>query len=355
MGGTRIPLRSRLLASLVFLTGSSAVVGCSNGGAGGAAGDIAIMCSAAEDLCRELTTTFAKETGISATYVRISTGEGVARLRADANNPTFDVWYGGPSLGAATAALDGLIEPYVSPNAEAIPTKFRSSDGMWTGIYLGVLGFCSNRAYVNSIGAYVPTSYDDLLNPAFDDSIAMADQRTSGTAATAGANLVALFGSDDAALDYLKALHPNIYQYTRTGATPSSMVALGETAVAVVFAHDCLKFEIRTGVDLEVTFPSEGTAYEIGQVSLVKGAQHPDTARTFIDWALTVESQEIAALVDVFTLPTNPDAVVPAGAVGLGEVQLADGFSPQLAEDLRASDFAERFASEVREGQEAPG
>jgi len=156
---------------------------------------------------------------------------------------------------------------------------------------MGALGFCSNQEFLDELGAEAPASYEDLLNPALEDNIAMADQRTSGTAATAAANLVALLGSEEAALDYLKELDSNIFQYTRSGSAPGRMAAQGEVATAVIFSHDCVAFELETGVDL---------------------------------------------------------------AISLDEVALADGYSPQLAEDLRGGDFPERFANEVRGGAQAP-
>lgn len=316
--------------------------------------DVVVMCTVDEAWCEAAVTAFSDTTGINAEFVRLSTGEGIARLEAEGDSPSFYVWFGGPSLGATTAAIGGFIEPYISPNAAAIPDELKAADGLWTGIYLGALGFWSNAEFLEELGVDAPDSYEDLLDPAFADNIAVADQRTSGTAATAGANLVALLGSDDAALEYLGELDKNIFQYTRSGSTPGRMAAQGEVAAAIIFSHDCVKFEVETGVDLVVSFPAEGTGYEVGQVSIIANANNPGAARAFVDWALTPAAQEVAATANAFQIPSHPDAAVPEQAVNLDDVVLADGYSPQLAEDLRASDFPERFANEVRGGAEAP-
>lgn len=313
-----------------------------------------ILCTVQEEWCEAQTAAFSETTGVDAQYQRLSTGEAIARLEAEGDDPSFDVWFGGPSLGPATAAQDGFIEPYVSPNAGDIPDTLQSGDGVWTGIYIGALGFCSNAEFLTELGVEPPASYDDLLNPALVDNIAMADQRTSGTAATAAANLVALLGSEDAALGYLGELDSNIFQYTRSGSAPGRMAAQGEVAAAIVFSHDCVAFELETGVDLHVTFPAEGTGFEVGQVSLIANAGSPNAARAFIDWALTPAAQEIGASVQAFQIPSNPNAAVPEQAVSLDDVVLAPGYSPQLAEDLRGGDFPERFANEVRGGADAP-
>ncbi len=317
-------------------------------------GELVVLCTVAEEWCQATVDAFGDETGVDTQYVRLSAGEAIARLEAEAGDPTFDVWFGGPSVGPATAAGRGVIENYVSPNAADIRAEWQSGDGQWTGIYLGALGFCSNAELLAELGVEAPTSWEDLLDPAFDDNIAMADQRTSGTAATAAAALVAVYGSEDAALDYLKKLDGNIFQYTKSGASPGNMAAQGEVATSVIFSHDCVKFKIETGVDLVVSFPDEGTGFEVGQVSLLADAKHPNAAKAFVDWSLTPAAQEVGQQVLSFQIPTHPDAAVPEEAVRLEDVVLAEGYSTQLAEDLRAGDFPDRFANEVRGGQEAP-
>lgn len=315
---------------------------------------LVILCTVQEEWCEAQTAAFADQTGVDAQYQRLSTGEAIARLEAEGDDPSFDVWFGGPSLGPATAAQGGFIESYLSPNAAEIPDDLQSGDGIWTGVYVGALGFCSNAEFLDELGVEPPTSYDDLLDPALVDNIAMADQRTSGTAVTAAANLVALLGSEDAALAYLSELDANIFQYTRSGSAPGRMAAQGEVAAAIIFSHDCVAFEDETGVDLHVTFPAEGTGFEVGQVSLIANASSPNAARAFVDWALTPGAQEVGASVGSFQIPSNPAAAVPEQAVSLDDVVLAPGYTPRLAEDLRAGDFPERFANEVRGGAEAP-
>lgn len=315
---------------------------------------LVILCTVQEEWCEAQTAAFSDQTGVDAQYQRLSTGEAIARLEAEGDDPSFDVWFGGPSLGPAAAAQGGYIEQYLSPNAGDIPADLQSGDGTWTGVYVGALGFCSNAEFLDELGVEPPTSYEDLLNPALADNIAMADQRTSGTAVTAAANLVALLGSEDAALSYLSQLDANIFQYTRSGSAPGRMAAQGEVAASIIFSHDCVAFEEETGVDLHVTFPAEGTGYEVGQVSLIANAASPTAAKAFIDWALTPAAQEIGASVGSFQIPSNPAAAVPEQAVSLDDVVLAPGYTPQLAEDLRAGDFPERFANEVRGGADAP-
>jgi iron(III) transport system substrate-binding protein len=315
---------------------------------------LTVLCGMQEEWCQAAVAAFESESGINTEMVRMSSGEALARLQAEQGAPTFDVWYGGPSLGPVAAFQEGLIESYVPENASLIPAELQNAEGIWTGIYLGALGFCSNADYLADLGVEVPASWDDLLNPALKSNIAMADQRTSGTAVTAAGALVALYEGEDGALEYLRSLHDNIFQYTKSGSSPGRMAASGEVAVSVIFSHDCLSFAKETGVNLVTTFPSEGTGYEIGQVSLIANAKNPDGAKQFIEWSLTVAAQEIASTVNAFQIPTHPEASVPEEAINLADVTLAPGFTPELVETLRAGDFPNRFAREVRDGEAEP-
>jgi len=317
-------------------------------------GPLTVLCGMQEDWCQAAVAAFEAETGIETSMVRMSSGEALARLQAEGDDTQFDVWYGGPSLGPGAAKEEGLIEPYFPDNGQYIPDELKDADGYWTGVYVGALGFCSNAELLAELSVDAPTSWEDLLDPALASNIAMADQRTSGTAVTAGGTLVALKGGEEGAFDYLRELDQNIFQYTKSGSSPGRMAAAGEVAIAVIFSHDCVKFAGETGVDLVTSFPEDGTGYEIGQVSLIAAAPNPEAGKVFIEWALTAAAQEIAAPVGSFQIPTNPDAQVPPEAVKLDQVILAEGFTPELVAELRADGFPDRFATEVRGGVAAP-
>lgn len=317
--------------------------------------ELVILCTPQEDWCEVVRAAFEAETGITTQYQRLSAGEAIARLEAEGDDPSFDVWFGGPSIGPVAAAARGdFIEPYVSETAAMIPAELKDADGLWTGIYVGALGFCSNAELIEDLGTEAPASYEALLDPVFEGNIAVADMRTSGTAATLAANLVAVLGTEDAAIEYLQQLDSNIFQYTRSGAAPGQMAAQSEVAVALIFSHDCVAIAEETGVDLTLTFPAEGTGYEVGQVSLINNAKNPNAAKAFIDWALTAATQELAVTANAYQIPTNPEAAIPEQSVSLEEITLHPDYSPQLAEDLRAGEFVTRWADEVRGGAEAP-
>ncbi|HBX80237.1 MAG TPA: iron ABC transporter substrate-binding protein, partial [Propionibacteriaceae bacterium] len=83
-----------------------------------------------------------------------------------------------------------------------IPENYRNADGYWTGVYVGVLGFCSNQTKLNSVGVPVPASWNALLDPKLSKNIGTAHPSTSGTAFTTLWTQVTLNNGDqDKALD----------------------------------------------------------------------------------------------------------------------------------------------------------
>jgi iron(III) transport system substrate-binding protein len=70
--------------------------------------------------------------------------------------------------------------------------------------------------------------------------------------------------------------------------------------------------------------PCEGTGYEIGSMSIIKGARNPESAQKWYDWALTAEAQELAAKAQAYQVPSNANAVAPPEAPDLEQIELID-------------------------------
>jgi iron(III) transport system substrate-binding protein len=280
-------------------------------------GSLTVVCGATEAWCNAMTAAFTKKTGVTTKFVRLSSGETVARLDAAKNNPEFDVWHGGPADGFGVARIGGLIDKYASPSRNLIPKKYQDDDGYWTGVYVGALGFCTNTKEIRRLGLQAPTSWAELLNPKLAKNISTAHPSTSGTAFTTLWTQVTRLGGEAAGLDYMSKMHKNVLQYTKSGVGPVAIVGRGEAAVGLVFSHDCVAGKLQ-GLPLKVTFPSEGTGYEIGGVALIKGAKNPEAAKSYIDFALSREAQNLGPTVAAFQVLTNPKTKIDPRMVKLG-------------------------------------
>lgn len=311
---------------------------------GGSKGTLTILGTPQEDWVKATAEAFEKKTGIKTNYIRLSAGEALARLKAEKGNPSFSVWWGGPADQFIDAKGQGLLEQYKSPAADKIPTQYKDAEGYWTGIYVGTLGFASNKELLAKKGLKAPTSWDDLLKPEFKGQVVVAHPASSGTSYTMLSTILQLKG-DAAGWEYMKKFHSQVFQYTKVGAAPGEIAGRGEALVGIIFSHDTVKY-VKQGYPLELSFPQEGTGYEIGGMAIIKGAKQSAEAKQFYDWALTKEAQEIGPSTLSFQLPTNPDAKVDPNSIPLDRVKTIayDFVSSGQQREARLKKFTEEIA-----------
>lgn len=289
-----------------------------------ASGSLTLYCSSDEAWCQQAKTEFEKASGVKVNMTRKSSGETYAQIKAESANPKGDVWWGGTGDPHLQAAEENLTVPYVSANrrriAEFAMNQAKASGDKTIGIYSGALGWGYNEELLKKQGLPAPKCWSDLTKPEFKGKIQMANPNSSGTAYTTLATLVQIMG-EKAAFDYLKALHKNINQYTKSGSAPIKAAGRGETVVGIVFMHDAVAVAA-AGFPVKTVAPCEGTGYEIGSMSIIKGARNMDNAKKFYDWALTAESQGRAKDVKSFQVPSNLDAAVSPLTPNLAEIKL---------------------------------
>ena len=290
------------------------------------ADDLTLYCSPQIEWCQVMVEAFTKETGINVAMTRKSSGETFAQIKAEAQNPKGDIWWGGTGDPHLQAAEEGLTEAYQSPLLAELQDwavkQYEASDGRTVGIYSGALGFGYNSELLEEKGLPAPACWADLVEPEYKGEIQIANPNSSGTAYTTLATIVQLFGEEDG-FQYLKDLHANVNQYTKSGSAPVKAAALGETTIGIVFQHDAVT-EAVGGLPIEVVSPCEGTGYEIGSMSIIKGARNPESARKFYDFALRADVQELAQQAQAFQVPSNKNATPPPEAPDFSEIKLID-------------------------------
>ena len=275
-----------------------------------AQGQINVICSVQAEWCNMIGTVYARTTGTKINISMKGSGESLAQLIAEKDNPKTDVWFGGTGDPHLQAAEQGLSLEYKSPSLSQLypwaQQQAQQAGFKTVGIYSGPLGFGYNPELLAKKKLAVPKSWADLLKPDYKGDIQVANPGSSGTAYTMVATLVQLMG-EDKAFEYLKGLHKNVSQYTRSGTGPIKAVARGETAVSISFVHDG-PGEKMNGFPVETITPMEGTGAEIGSMSIIKGARNLEAAKKFYEWALTPAAQEMAAAAKQFQLPSNKNA-----------------------------------------------
>jgi iron(III) transport system substrate-binding protein len=260
-----------------------------------------------ENYARPMFEEFEKASGIKVNFLRFSSGEALARVIAEKNNPRVDVLFGGPVETFAAGIKEGIFESYKSPSFDKLPARFKQADGQWTAIADDPLVFMTNTAFLKSNNLAPPASWDDLLNPAYKNMLQMADARTSGTAVTRIFSVLEVNKRDEEkAFAYLKKLRQNVQVYTKSGGGGTLPVGLGQAGGGIFFIVDALETKTK-GYDVTISFPKEGIGSSAEAIALIKGAKHPVEARKLIDFATSAAMQSTLSAHKVNFVPANPE------------------------------------------------
>jgi iron(III) transport system substrate-binding protein len=283
-----------------------------------ASGTVTALCSTDQSWCEMAATEFQKATGIRVLQTRKPTGEALAQLRAEAANPKTDLWWGGTGDPFLQAAEAGLLQPYrptyINDLYDWSVRQYAMSQNMVGGFYTSAIGFGWNTELLKKKGLPEPRCWADVVKPAYKGEVEISHPASSGTAYTILAGLVQLMGEDQA-FDYMKALHRNVTQYTRSGTAQAPNVAKGEVAVGIsfIFGFDGWR---HNNHPVASAAPCEGTSYEVGGIALVKGSRNPEAARRYYDWLMSPQGQAIGAKANSLQAPANrtfkPDPRIPS-------------------------------------------
>jgi iron(III) transport system substrate-binding protein len=314
-----------------------------------AAGELNLICAADVVICEQMQGDFEKAHDIKVNMVRMSSGEAYAKIRAEARNPKTDLWWAGTGDPHLQAASEGLTEEYKSPMLDQLQdwakNQAESSGFKTVGVYAGALGWGYNTEIFKQKGYKEPVCWADLLAPELKGEIQIANPNSSGTAYTALASLVQIMG-EDKAFEYLKSLNANISQYTKSGSAPVKAAARGETGLGIVFMHDAVA-QTAEGFPVKSIAPCEGTGYEIGSMSIVKGARNMENAKTWYDWSLKPEVQSRMKDAKSFQLPSNKTAEIPKEAPRFEDIKLIDYDFKTYGDPEKRKALLERWDREI--------
>lgn len=312
---------------------------------------VVVNCSFELEWCEALRVRFEAVTGQRAAISRKTDGEIMAQLRAEGDNPRFDVWHSaGPDV-AQIMARDGFLDRYQSPRLGELhdwaQRAAQASDYTLTPIYMGVIGFGYNGDLLARRNLPEPRCWADLVNPAYRNEIQMADPSSSGTAYTMVTTILQIMG-EDRGFAYLRELHRNINQYTRSGTAGIRAAARGETIIGIAFLHDSVAQAVQ-GFPVRSVAPCEGTGFEMPGVAIVKNARNPQAAQRWVDFVLGVDGQNVSFDMSKYQVQSNRNARLHPLAPRPEQINMSNDYDIfRFATDEARNRILARFDSEVR-------
>ena len=314
-----------------------------------AAEKLTLYCSPQIEWCNLMVEAFEKETGIDVAMTRKSSGETFAQIKAEARNPKGDIWWGGTGDPHLQAAEEGLTQEYTSPLFDQLHPwaqgQAKSANMKTVGIYAGALGIGYNKELLEAKGLKAPETWSDLAKPEYKGEVQIANPNSSGTSYTTLATLVQIMG-EDKAFEFLKKMHLNVNQYTKSGSAPIKAAARGETTIAITFMHDMVT-QVVNGFPIEIVAPTEGTGYEIGSMSIIKNARNLESAKKFYDFALRADIQTRAREAKAYQVPSNSGATPPDESPDLTKLKLIDYDFAKYGSSAERKRLLKRWDDEV--------
>lgn len=308
-----------------------------------AAEKLVIYSSVDEENARNILDQFSRDTGVEYQMVFLSSGPALSRIEAEKGNPQADVWFGAPNENHIVAKERGLTHPYRSPAEKDLATNFFDSEGYWHAFYMNPVAFGVLPDDLQAVGAPIPASWDDLLDPSLKGMIQMPSPQSSGTAYAIMMTLITIKGEDQA-FEFMKKMAPNVQTYTQSGTGPGKNLAIRETALGIQFSPAFLKLASE-GFPIKVVFPKEGVAYEAAALSILKGTAHPEMAQKLVDWILSPQGQKTLVAKKTYFFPVRSDVSAGEGLPPLAEISLIDFDREKAAAEK--SRLVERWVQEV--------
>ncbi|MCG5213784.1 extracellular solute-binding protein [Streptosporangium soli] len=240
------------------------------------------------------------------------TGEAFARVRAEKDRPLGDVIWGGSSeIYSSNADLLAAAE---LPNDAATAAKdpkhiWHATDLLFQAIAVNTEKFPDESKH--------PKTFEDLVRPGWaGGKIAFATPKSSGTSYSLLTTMVTLHD-----WDYVTKFAANARMLDGSTAM-FNLVKDGEVGTSFINEDLGAKW-VAAGVKLKLIYPADGVSSQIGSAGIIKGAKNEAAAKTFVDFLMSKEAQQV--MVDkVQRRSSRTDVTAPLGLPPVEQLKRAE-------------------------------
>jgi iron(III) transport system substrate-binding protein len=223
---------------------------------------------------------------------------------------------------------NALLEKYVSSEAGAYPAAMKDADGTWTSFFLNTHVLVYNTNMVKK--EELPRRYEDLIQPQWKGKIALRDDDFDNFGM-----MLRTMGKEKG-LAFMRRLAAQGVELRKGSSLAVQLVAAGEVPLGMnLYGTRAEEFKKR-GAPID-WLPMEFVIAAVEPLALAARAPNPNSAKLFIDFLLSKESQTLMR--ERSRIPSRPDVPPdpPRLTQGLNlvptDLSLADE-SKQLASDF---------------------
>ncbi len=242
---------------------------------------------------------FEEKTGVDVELFEGTTGEILARLETEKDNPVADVvvlasWSDGLSMKDS-----GQLMSYTPENADKLYDGWMDGDNMLFGTSASALGVIYNTTMVPTLSA----DWNELADAQYKDMIAIPDPQKSGSCKDFLAGY--MFANGEEGWKTWENL-ANIGM-TIPGANKAALEAVttGEKGILVAGVDYNAYSAINKGEPLQIYYPASGTVINPRPAMILKTSANVDNAKAFVDYLLSDSAQKLVS--DAYLLPGRSD------------------------------------------------
>lgn len=239
---------------------------------------------------------YTEETGVAVEFLSMSSGEVIAKLKAEGGTPMADVWFGGGIDAFMAAKADGLLEQYKPAGFENIKEGFKDEEGYFISKGITVVGFLANNKILEDKGLEIPKTWEEIADPKYKDELIMANPAVSGTSFANVKGLLDKFGEEEG-WKYLAKLNDNVKFYGERGKDPQEKTIAGEFGLGII-PIDKSSFDEAEKHNLTAIYPEDGLCWVPEGVAIFKNSANLEAAKKFEDFILKPEIQQMIAELD---------------------------------------------------------
>ena len=229
---------------------------------------------------------FSDETKAKVEFLSMSSGEVIAKIKAEGGKPSADVWFGGGIDAFMKAKSDGLLEMYKPEGFDKIKEGFKDNEGYWISKGVTVVGFLVNNKILEEKGLKVPKTWEEIVDPKYKDEIIMANPAVSGTSFANVKGLIDKYG-EEKAWEYFKKLNDNVKFYGKRGKDPQEKTVAGEFGIGII-PIDKSAFDVAEKNNLTAIYPEDGLCWVPEGVAIFKNSPNLEVAKAFEDFILNL-------------------------------------------------------------------
>jgi putative spermidine/putrescine transport system substrate-binding protein len=232
---------------------------------------------------------FTEATGVEIEWLGNSLGDRLTKMAAEKGSPTIDVAL------VPIAEVPGLLAQEITeptntelPNYEQLIDVAKVDGGY--GVSVLQFGIAYNPALVSP----APTSWTDLLDPAYADLISLPAMPNSG--GYAFLSMISKIGGGDetdltAAIDQVADFKDDIALFMESSTNNEEQIANGEIGMYVDIGGVVSRAVNERALPVEFVVPEEGGPVSMNTLVIPAGSDHLGCAEAFVAFMLGAEAQ----------------------------------------------------------------